>query len=136
MSKVNLTEIFESCVADMGDNNTARMKFLLEAKKADPEVTLMDCRKVLGMHSEDEKQEANLRQKFSNNILNVVRGAVCDKLLKKAGLSNFTHTDVFANGEKPEELQKIKEEVLDLLPRRTRQTQSKNVDLSFVDSFI
>ena len=127
-----LQEIFEKCVADVnGDKFRGTQRFLIAAKKEDPNVTIDECMKIAGFTDEDEKKASNLAQSFRTNIFNPLR----DHLAKiKFGVDNpdkiFGRTGV----EKSKEEANLRKEILNLLPSKTRAkgagrvAQPKNMD--------
>ena len=71
---MTLQEIFEKCVADVdGDKVRGTQRFLIAAKKEDPEVTVSTCMEIAGFTDEDEKRATNLAQSFRSNIFNPLR---------------------------------------------------------------
>lgn len=113
-----LQEIFEKCVADVnGDKFRGTQRFLIAAKKSQPDVTITECMEVAGFTDPDEKKAINLAQSFRSNVFNPLR----DHLAKvKFGVDDpekiFGRTGV----EKTKEEGNLRKEILDLLPLRTR----------------
>lgn len=115
---MTLQEIFDNCVADVnGDRTRGTQRFLIAAKKEIPTVTIAECMDVAGFTSDDEKKALNLAQSFRTNIFNPLR----DHLAKiKFGVDNpekiFGRTGV----EKTKEDMDLRQNILNLLPARTR----------------
>lgn len=134
-----LQELFEKCLGEVDGNKfRATIRFLVQAKKLDPNVSLVDCMEVAGFTDKDEKKSANLAQSFRTNVFNPLR----DHLVKvKFGIADTA--PVFGRTNKgegrSEENKKIREQILAMLPSspKTRTTNAPaEKDMSFIDDLI
>lgn len=123
-----LSEIHEDAKKELTDEKAINMKFLFLARQENPEVTLKECREFLGFSSKDEKQDANLNQKFRNGVLVPLRNFLTKY---KFGLANMKEADaVWKQKNSNEENQKRKEAINEMLPKVTRdRSESEDLDL-------
>lgn len=134
---LNLTELFEKCVADAGNDKTRGAKrFLISARKQDPNVTMDQCMEACGFSNEDPKKAANLAQTFRSKILNPLR----DHLAKVKFQIEDTNPIFGRTGVKrTDEQLKIRKALLAYLPTltRTRVTAGGvDEDMSYLDDLI
>lgn len=135
----NLQELFEQCVESLGKTD-GTMKFLLEAKKANPEVKMGECMQIAGFKSEKtgeegEKENVNLAQKFRSHILKPVRTHITKAKFK---LSSDEAEALWARSEDDKSEEQIAQQaaVLALLPARSRTTTPRSKDLAFLNDSI
>lgn len=134
---VNLNELFAQCVADVaGDKTRGAKRFLISAKKQDPNVTMTDCMKVCGFSDEDPKKASNLAQTFRTRILNPLRDHLAKVKFDIDDTSNiFGRTGV----KRTDEQSKIRKELLAYLPALTRTRVAAggvDDDMSYIDDLI
>jgi hypothetical protein len=127
---MTLEEIFANCVKKIGNNNKAIQRFVIEAKQADPTVTVGEVKDIAGFNIEDvdgdfetdeerkeavERKQASLNQKWRNNIMEPVKSAILAKMFP-----DKTVADVWGR-EADDEAKKIREQLEDkYLPKRSR----------------
>lgn len=121
----DLKSIFEECCKDISDEASQKIKFLFVVGK-NKAATLQECREFLGYTDDDDKKDLAKSQTFRLKVLHPLR----DHLSKK--LFNLTPEQVeqlWSRGEKTEEDKKRKETINNMLPKTTRKTSNKSIDL-------
>jgi hypothetical protein len=122
-----LEEVYESCV---NENPLARkMKFVIEAKRNNPDVTLKEVRSFLGYCDADKVKDGSLSQKFRTEIFFPVRNYVTKAVLK---VDDSEAARLWARGETDEEVSAKRQKVNEKLPRATRES-SKAASLQSID---
>lgn len=128
-----LSEVFDECVDKCGDDQLkAERRFIVEAKKNNTNVSMIEVRKHLGYWDSDQKKDAVLSNKFSAQVFHPVRNYITSKMF------NMTSNEAAAlwkNAQKgtdlPEETVKQRNKVKEKLPKATRESRSKeSMDLS------
>lgn len=112
-----LEEVYESCA---NDNPFAqKMKFVIEAKRNNPDVTLKEVRTFLGYCDTDKVKDGSLSQKFRTEIFFPVRNYVTKAVLK---IDDSEVTKLWARGETDETVSAKRQKVNEKLPRATRES--------------
>lgn len=119
---VDLKELFNECTKDLADDVSKQIKFTYVVGKEN-RANLLECRKFLGYHSDDEKLDNALAAQFRNKVLHPLRDHLTAKIFK---LSKKDVAALWSRDAKSEENDKKRKKVLDLLPARTRRTTEKN----------
>lgn len=136
----DLNQLFNQCVEKLGKND-GTMRFLLEAKKSNPKVTMAECMAIAGYKSskegeEGEKENNNLGQSFRLNVLNPLRNYLTEKKF------NITPAEIAelwgqsSEEERSSEQQARREAILEMLPVRSRTTKPRSKDMSFLSDLI
>lgn len=120
-------EVYNECSENLGELES-KMKFLVEIKKENPEVTLLDARKFLGYYNEDKKKDVTLASKFNSEVFHPLRNFISKQLL------NLQDSEVESmwGRSASEELKAMRSKVNEYLPKRTRTTTQKVLDMSFL----
>jgi hypothetical protein len=135
---MNLSELFVHCVEKLGKDK-GTMRFLLEAKKTNPKVTMAECMAIAGYKSskegeDGEKENNNLAQSFRLNILNPVRNYLTEQKFKITKSEIDELWGQSSEETRSEDQQKKRDAILEMLPARSRTTKSK--DMSFLSDLI
>lgn len=131
---ITLEEIFNDCIQKVGKNNRAIQRFVVEAKKADPTVTVGEVKEIAGFNindidgefeDDDVKQDAllkkqnSLNQQWRNNIMEPIKTA-----LLKAKYPDKTVPEIWGR-EATDEAKEIREQLEEeYLPKRSRSVSS------------
>lgn len=119
-------EVYEQCKESVDNELAAQTKFVVEIKKVDKDVSLIDVRKFLGFYDEDPKKDAAESQKFRNKILHPVRNHITKMILNSTG--DETDVDIVWSRDSAESFKDLREKVNNYLPRLTRQRASLNLN--------
>ena len=136
----DLNQLFTQCIEKLGKND-GTMRFLLEAKKSNPKVTMAECMAIAGFKSskegeEGEKENNNLAQSFRMNVLNPLRNYLTEK---KFNISKEEIAELWGQSSEEErsaEQQARREAILEMLPARTRTAKPRSKDMSFLSDLI
>lgn len=118
--EVNLQEMFERCLTEVGGNKTRAMqRFLIAAKKAKSDVTMQECMAITGHTSEDEKRAINLAQSFRTTVFNPIRDHIAKVKFNVADPSQIFGRS--GNGQKRSKDQiALRRKILDQFPAMTK----------------
>lgn len=107
--------------ADGHQKHTLRCMFLIDVKKINNDLTLLDCRKLLGFYSDDEEQDARLQISFRNDIFNPTRNFITKNIFN---IGNDECNKIWERSA-PDELKSKRQVVLDQLPQSKRNKKDK-----------
>lgn len=137
---MTLQELFNNCVAELGQND-GTMRFLLAAKKSNPKVTMQECMAIAGYKSqkdgeEGERENNNLAQNFRMNILNPLRNYLTATKFK---ITQSEINELWGKGseeDRSEDQIAKREAIMAMLPLRSRTTKARQKDMSFLSDFL
>lgn len=117
-----INELVESINNSEGqEKHTLRCMFLIDAKKINPNITLLDCRKLLGFWSSNEQEDARLQASFRNDIFNPTRNFLTKNILSIGS----DECERIWERSATEELKLKRQPILDQLPHATRNRKDK-----------
>lgn len=134
MSKESLIQLFNTCCEETEGNKVrGAQRFLIRAKKVDPNVTLTECMDATGFSDPDEKKASNLAQTFRSKIFNPLRDHIAKVRFQISDVTPiFGRTGV----DRTPEQKKIREEILSILPKITRGPSPQRGDMSYLNDLI
>jgi len=113
-----LQELFVKCVSETNGNKTrGAQRFLVAAKAAKPDVTIVECMEITGHTDKDSKKAVNFSQNFRNTIFNPTRDFIAAKKFNVMNTEEIFGRSGVART--PEQIE-LREKILAFLPSRTR----------------
>lgn len=122
------------------DKNTLRCMFLIDAKKINPSITILDCRKLLGFFSENEEDDTKLQASFRNDIFNPTRNFItkniydinndeCNKIWERSASSDVKEKRAAVLNHLPESTRNRKDKPTQLEEALAQEIQNRGYSL-------
>lgn len=107
------------------EKHKLRCMFLIDAKKLNPNITVLECRKLLGFFSENEEEDTRLQASFRNDIFNPTRNFITKNIF---GINSDECNKIWERSAS-DDVKEKRAAVLNNLPQSTRNRKDKPTQL-------